>query len=358
MDNTPLPLRVSLRDVARSVGVSHVTVSLALRGDPRISAGRRTEIETAAKKLGYSPDPMLASLSAYRNAKKPVTIRSTIAWLNQWRNPKALRGDHREFDLYWRGAREAAELLGYRLEEFVLSRELTPARLQKIFQTRNIRGVLIPPHSEGLALPDFDWSGFSIVRLGASVTHPRAHIVTSDQAKCAALAFSTLHGRGYRRIGFVTSHPLDRNTKGNFRAGYLSSQDELVPLRKHLHPLFLDEELSDSTLRALKRWWKSVRPDAIVASHSDLARLLAALGVRVPDDVAVATLSIADGGFDSGVDQNSVEIGRVAMRTLAGLVQQNERGVPEFCRRILVEGRWVDGSSAPVAKADSSGRED
>ena len=51
--------RVSLRDVARSVGVSHVTVSLALRGDPRVSAARRKEVEIAAKRLGYRPDPML-----------------------------------------------------------------------------------------------------------------------------------------------------------------------------------------------------------------------------------------------------------------------------------------------------------
>ena len=42
------------------------------------------------------------------------------------------------------------------------------------------------------------------------------------------------------------------------------------------------------------------------------------------------------------VDQNSLETGQVAMRTVAGLIQQNERGIPRFCRRILVEGRWVE----------------
>src|SRR5436305_14104955 len=86
---TPGP-RVSLRDIAAEIGVSHVTVSLALRGDVRISVARRSEIAAAAERLGYRPDPTLASLSAYRQAKKPVEIRSTIAWLNQWSDPRTL----------------------------------------------------------------------------------------------------------------------------------------------------------------------------------------------------------------------------------------------------------------------------
>src|ERR1700712_5330659 len=89
--------RISLRDIAAEVGVSHVTVSLALRGDPRIPAARRQEIAEAAERLGYRPDPMLSSLAAYRQAKKPMEIRSTVAWLNQWPNPRDLRR-FQEFD--------------------------------------------------------------------------------------------------------------------------------------------------------------------------------------------------------------------------------------------------------------------
>lgn len=75
---------------------------------------------------------------------------------------------------------------------------------------------------------------------------------------------------------------------------------------------------------------------------------LGAAGYRVPEDVGLASTSLADCNCDCGVDQNSVEIGAVAMRTLAGLVHQNERGIPKHCRRILVEGRWIDGPSLPA----------
>ncbi len=78
-----------------------------------------------------------------------------------------------------------------------------------------------------------------------------------------------------------------------------------------------------------------------------LKSLMSGLGVRAPEDVAVATTSVLDGNFDAGADQNSHEIGRVAVSTLAGLILENERGIPRYQRRILVEGRWVDGSSMP-----------
>ncbi len=338
--------RVSLRDVAKQVGVSHVTVSLALRGDPRISEARRKEIEAAAERLGYRPDPMLVSLSAYRQAKRPAVIGATVAWLNQWPEPKQLHRYH-EFEAYWRGARESAERLGYRLEEFVIGEDMTPARLEKILYARNVRGILLPPHSFGLNLPGFDWSTFSLVRLGVSVTHPRCHVVTSDQINCAALAFERIHERGYHRIGYVSSKRLDFNTGGNFRAGYLSRQDVLVPQRQHLPPLILDEESATNDARLLRAWLKNATPDAILTTLGPLSALLAKIEWKVPGDIAVAATSVLDGNFDSGVDQNSFEIGRVAMSTLAGFIHQNERGIPRYCRRILVEGRWIDGTSLP-----------
>jgi hypothetical protein len=82
---------------------------------------------------------------------------------------------------------------------------------------------------------------------------------------------------------------------------------------------------------------------------------LATQDLKVPRDIAVAALSLLDGKYDSGVDQNSYEIGRVALSTLASLIHQNERGIPAHCRRILVEGVWVDGKSLPAKTAVVNG---
>jgi LacI family transcriptional regulator len=337
---------VSLRDVARAVGVSHVAISLALRDDPRVSEARRAEIRAAAEKLGYRPDPMLSSLAAYRNARGANPIRATVAWINQWSEPRALRR-LREFDAYWKGAAAAAEQLGYRLEEFVAGASMSGQRLEKILSARGVRGILIPPHHAGLALPEFAWPSYSVVRFGLSVPEPRAHVVGNDQMNSARLAFESVRERGYRRIGFVSSLRFDRDTGGHFRAGFLAAQDAALPPKQHLAPVYLEEPGAAADAERLRAWLKSVAPDALITTHPALRRLLTQIGVRVPDDLAVAATSVLDGNFDAGIDQNCLEIGGVAMRTLAGLIHQNERGIPQYCRRILVEGRWVDGASLP-----------
>ncbi|HEY8933200.1 MAG TPA: LacI family DNA-binding transcriptional regulator [Rariglobus sp.] len=337
-----------MRDIARELGMSHVAVSLALRNSPRVSESRREEVKAMAEKLGYRPDPMLSSLVAYRQGKRPVEIRSCLGWINQWAAPGELRR-HKEFDHYWRGASEAAERLGYRLEEFRWPAGKSGKRLQTILQTRGVRGLLLPPHKQGLDLPDFDWSQFSIVRFGSSV-NLRVHTITSDQSHCARLAYEKSVEQGYRRIGYVTEPTFEKNTKGHFREGYLNAQEELRPRSSRLDTLTLGDDARRNP-KALSDWLKREKPDAIITTSSALRGLLDGLGVRVPEDVAVATTSVLDGNFDSGVDQNSHEIGRVAVSTLASLILENERGIPAYQRRILVEGRWVQGASMPGAAA-------
>lgn len=348
MTSAPKPgPRVTLRDVARAVGVSHMAVSLALRDDPRVSAARRREIRAKAEQLGYRPDPMLSSLAAYRNTRRASTVRATVAWLNQWPDPRGLR-QLREFDAYWRGAAVTAEQLGYRLEEFVAGADLSPERLQRILEARGVRGILIPPHPLGLRLPDFGWHAYSVVRFGYSMREPRAHVVANDQTSSGRLAVEHVRARGYRRIGFVTSLRFDDNTSGHFRAGFLAGQDRMPQPRRALAPFYLGEPVGADDARRLRSWLKAAAPDAVISTHPALRRLLAEIGVRVPDDLAVATTSVFDGNFDAGIDQNCDEIGSVAMRTLAGLVHQSERGIPRLYRRVLVEGRWVEGASLPT----------
>ncbi|MCU0791268.1 MAG: substrate-binding domain-containing protein [Opitutaceae bacterium] len=288
---------------------------------------------------------MLASLVAYRRGKSGVSIRSCIGWINMWEDPKALRR-FKEFDGYWLGAKDAAERLGYNLEEFRWQRGKSGARLQSILETRGVRGLLIPPHGGELQLPDFDWNRFSLVRFGSSVTNLPAHTVTSDQSHCARLACQKAFAYGYKRVGYVTDDAFERSTGGHFREGYLNAQEEFAVPGDRLNTLVLEPDARRNQAQFTK-WLAREKPQAIFTTSPRLLGIMNGLGLRVPDDLAVATTSVLDGNFDAGADQNSPEIGRVAVSTLAALVLENERGIPQYQRRILVEGRWVDGKSLP-----------
>ncbi len=345
MNRNTTSARVSLRDIARRVGVTHQAVSLALRNDPRVSESLRKRVRRVAEEMGYRPDPMLAALSHYRRSKAKVAISSELAWINHWPEPKRLRS-YREFDAYWRGALEEAERCGYRLEEFVLSGELTASRLEKVLRARNIRGILIPPWNT--RYPDwqnFHWEDFCVVRFGHSITNPRAHLVTADQLTDSVLAFDSIRARGYQRIGLVALADAVRK-RLRFLAGFMFAQSELEPALR-LPPLVLPEEQSAANQQKLKAWLEKFRPEAVLTDHALVPGMLVQAGYRVPEDVGVAALSVLDGNADAGIDQNSVEIGRAAVQLLISLIHHDERGIPEVCRELLVEGRWQDGSTLP-----------
>lgn len=334
--------RVTLRDVARRLEVSHTTISRALRNDPEISKATRDKVQSAAREMGYKPDPMLNALAHYRRGRTQTPIAAELAWINHWKNPKDL-WRFREFNLYWKGAFEEAERSGFRLEEFTLGKDMSLERLEKIMRARNIRGILLPPRGEFAPdYRDFNWDDFCIVRFGHSFEFPHAHLVSSDQLTDGVIAFENIWTNGYRRIGLVTSSKMHTR----FGAGFLFSQLKWSP-NTRLPALVVKQERIEEDRKSLKAWLKANRPDAILTDVSEVRDLLASVGCKVPKDVGLATLSILDGNADSGIDQNSEEIGRAAIQLLISLINHNEIGIPKICREVLVEGNWVNGKTLP-----------
>lgn len=335
--------RITMRDIAQQLGISHVTVSYALRGLPRVSANLRKRICEEAKRLGYRPDPMLRALSAYRRVNSAPVIRASLAWLCCWDSPEKMR-KFREFHSYWLGVKDVAERHGYRLEEFVPSPQLSISRIQQIMRARGIQGVLIPPPQGtfGQKLDAFDWSGFAVVKFGHSHPGLAVSLVTSAHSFNAILAMNRMTTLGYRRIGFVITDYARVRTQ--FLGGVLRAQSDL-PEKNRVPFLCLADTPRDSTL--LKEWLCRERPDAVLTNDRQVPAMLRVLGVRVPQDIGLAVLSIHDGNASAGIDQNPLEIGKAACETVVSLILHGSLGAPAHPRELLVEGSWVDGPSLP-----------
>jgi DNA-binding LacI/PurR family transcriptional regulator len=337
--------RISIRDLAKILGVSHATVSLALRGSPRISKEVRERICQEAEKRGYRPDPMLAALSQYRRDKLSHPITASIAWINAWLNPSELRG-YREFDEYWRGASEAATKFGYRLEEFQLGKHCSPERLHQILTARGIRGILLPPQAPHPDWRGFPWLHYAVVRFGRSLKEPPCHVVTADQVANTVLAIEKIRERGYKRIGFVDNDLLTVKRGHQFQAGFLLSQVDLDESEK-IPVLNFSGTTPSDRVKLLDKWLRKNRIDAIFTGFAELPGYLQKLDVRIPEDVAIASTTILDAGITAGIDQHPFEIGRVGFLMLNSLINDGAFGVPSIFRQILVEGSWVDGDSLP-----------
>ena len=346
---------VSLHDVARHLGVSHTTVSLALHNSQSISEATRQRVRRAAKDMGYRPDPMLSALAHYRRSKLPPSAGTVLAWLNVWPEPKKLRS-FPDFELFWQGAAEQAQRLGYRLEEFALCEIGALKRLEQILLARGIDGILLPPIP---LIPwewgDFGWDHFCVVRLSRTVFEPRVHLVTTDQVANTILSFREMQARGYERIGFFMTEHGPMPHRRHFAYGYLGAQIDLPP--KQRLRIFDCPGLDapgpfcprPDAQRLFERWLQRERPDAIVGDW-DIRPMVERAGYRIPEDIGWAGTSVSAGETHAGIYQNPREVGRVSVNLVTNLIRDNDRGIPAIFRQVLIEGRWVDGTTLPRRK--------
>lgn len=327
--------RISLADIARKAGVHITTVSLALRDSPRLPASTKDRLKAVAEEMGYQPDPMLSALTAYRRNAKIQQTQGTLAWITSTRDIG--------FPTYYGGALERCEELGYKLDQFAL-RETGPARLSKVLRARNIQGLLLAPQARNRAHLNLTWNEFSAVTFGFTLARPQLHVVTNAQYRSTRIGMRALRSRGYRRIGFVTTHNTEERTDQNFSAGYIVEQARLKE-NQRIPALILKDNSAEEQLKVFNAWYRKYRPDAILDHYNRIPVYMKELRISY-EECALATMARAqDEKVLAGVDQNDRVIGRTAVDFVVGMIHRNERGIPEVPFRILVQGTWVDGKS-------------
>ena len=337
--NTP-----SLGQIAAAAAVSRAAVSMALRNHPRIPAATRARIHKIANELGWRPNPLLAEAMSAIRAGQPPADRITLAWITT--HPTSLAWKQEPFFARCHAGAEArANAAGYRLEHFWLGDAGGSARrLGDILLARGITGALIAPrpHPGTLELP---WHDITAATIAYTLVEPRLHRATDNHCASARVAVAHLRAGGRRRIGLAIGANYDRRVQGLWSAGYLWQTHE--------------EGIADSALlhrppeleaRAFIGWLDATRPDAVIATDLHVLEWLRASGRRVPADVAFATLDLptADGSL-AGIYQDATGIGACAIDVLAGQLLRHERGLPEKPRTVIVDARWVDGTTAPNA---------
>ncbi|MEI8309946.1 MAG: LacI family DNA-binding transcriptional regulator [Verrucomicrobiota bacterium] len=338
-------LRVTQEDVARKARVHRTTVGLALRGHPRIPEKTRERVRRVCARLGYSPDPALTALAAYRGKKRPESFHAVLAWVTNWDTSDGWRRYSRYFSEIFEGASAEARLHGFRLEEFWLSEPgIGRARFNQILRARGITGLLFAPQQERAVELDFDLGGFSAVSTSLSVSKPCMHTLAPDQYRQARMAARQLLASGCRRIGLVYKRQDDENVERQVSSGVLG----LLRDQRHggkVPPLLLEE---NPTAGDVFPWVKRHRPDGIVtADYYRLDDFLKKEGLRCPMDIQLSSLTLTPGPWrkHSGIDQQPRLIGSEAIKVLVGMIYRNETGPLQHPTRTLIEGVWVRGQT-------------
>lgn len=338
-----MPPRVTIRDIAAATGVHFTTVGLALRDSPRISPETRSKVHAAAEKLGYKPDPMLSALNAYRQTKRRPHYQATIAWVNNWPDRRTLLRNADFFE-YHKGAVQRASELGYEVEEFWLREKgMTFAKLRRIFKARNIQGVLMAPQPASNVEIDFDFAGLSAVSLSYSLKRPALHVITNHHFRSMRLMLTHLEELGFRRIGLAVGREWDEKVGLSWLGGLLVSREIS---RTGFEILRLDHQ--GARPRVLVEEINRAKPDVVV-SHRQAYDQLVELGVRIPQQVGFANLSVEHNARHiSGVYQNSLQIGRKAVDQVVDMLHRGETDIPALPAHLLIDSVWQPGSTLRV----------
>jgi LacI family transcriptional regulator len=337
--------RVSYKDIGKAVGLSPMTVSLALRNHSSIPEHTKERIRKAAEALGYRPDPRINQMMQYMSWRRGRQEFPIICFLNAWKDRHAWKKSPYVSRLH-KAAKRRADALGYQLEDFwLMEPHMTPRRFKHILETRSIRGILVPPLPWGSDEVNLELNDFSVVTTSYSTDYLGCHLVTVNRHQVIQLALRKIAEKGFHRVGLVLDENLDRRSNHDVLAHYLLQQKNL-PRRQQVNYL-LRRELNPEVIWD---WFRKEKPEVVVSMNNEVYDWLLSKGLNIPADVAFVSLSNSRKNKEgyTGVDERSDIIGSVAIDVITAHLQRNEVGLPLHRKLTLLEGEWIEGKTLPV----------
>ena len=312
---------ITIKDIAKELGISVSTVSRALQNHPDISEATKVLVRDCAKRLNYKPNIMASNLRTSKN----TTIGIILPEVN-----------HHFFSSVLDGIEQTANEAGYNII-ICQTGENVEKEIQSIqtLMASRVAGILagISKQTHNVQhLQEVINADIPLVLYDRPCPSLRCDQVVSDDYLGAFKAVEYLIQTGCRRIMFFSS-PMQLEVAHRRYQGWRDA------LQRYGMPI--DEEMivtCDSRAQAiietpmiLKR---ANKPDAIFCVNDDCASgvLYAAqiLGLNIPQDLSICGFSNAPlcrNTFPmlTTVEQHGVEIGKHAIMQLLKRLNGDER---------------------------------
>ena len=314
MDNQPV---LTMKDIARELGISVSTVSRALKDSPRISEEKRRMVQQYAREHNFTPNVLAESLRHSR--VQPSRVIGVIV-------PEFT---HYYFSSILTGIEEAAIVRGYYIM-VALSNETyeREVRICEMFHRLKVCGVIVSQAKDTRRYDHFQKlldSQIPIVFYDRICTGVNASRVVVDDYMGAFTAVQHLIETGCRRIAFYGS-PMQLEISKNRFNGY---KDALLkrglPFDEHL--VRICDNRQDAELITPDLFDGDYYPDAFFAVNDDTAigilYTVKRMGLRVPEDISIC-------GFTNG--QRAV-----ACDPMLTTVEQRGKRVGEEAAEILID---------------------
>jgi len=335
-------MAATIKDVARTAGVSTATVSAVMNESAYVSPGLRARVQEAVRDLGYAPSQLARRLRTGSSELIAIVVADLA-------NPFYAR--------VLCAAEAAVAAWGFSLVVFN-SDEKPEAEKRIISRARALScdGMILVP--VGLTVPapgrDADSRRIPTVLFGRTLEDDGIDAVTIDNFAASWQATNYLIDLGHRRIGAITG-PSHLST-GLARVEGMQAAMSAKGLK--IEPRFVRsgdfrEEAAYSAARALLE--QVERPTAFYVANGLMAlgvmRALADIGLRCPEDVSVASTDNIPGvrGLRPNLTRTEHPIVDMVNEAVRLLVDRIKRGDSVEARHVVFPSALVVGDScAPL----------
>ncbi|MBC8004013.1 MAG: LacI family DNA-binding transcriptional regulator [Verrucomicrobia bacterium] len=332
--------QVTIKDIARILGISPSTVSRALKDHPDINADTKKSVNELASKLKYHPNAVALSLKNSRSNTIGVIIPEIV---------------HYFFSSVISGIEDVASRKGFTViicqsnESF--EREVANART---LLSHRVDGVLVSVSKETSSsdhLIELQEGGIPIVFFDRMAPGINADQVVIDDLEAAYMATRHLIETGRNRIAHFAG-PQNLIISRDRLQGYINALTEAdLPIDNRL--IIEADTYEKARTTVIKMLEDGIVPDGIFAVNDLTAigamQTIQKKGYRIPDDISIVGFS--DGRFSgitdpnlTSVDQHGYEMGTTAAEMLFKRILSSEAVyIPE--KKVLNADLIIRGSS-------------
>lgn len=337
-------MAVSIKDIAKEAGVSHTTVSRALRGSSLISDETTKRIQETALALGYLPSAAAQSLKTNRSQALGIIVSSI---------------DDPYFSEILQGIEEIAQGNHYSL--FIAASQRDSVRERAIVQAmrqHRVDGIIIcsTPFS-GERSQQLSKYGIPIVMVNNQAAEEYRYSIYHDDVDGSRQVTRHLIELGHRKIAYLGNSASGRTTQDRLAGFRYEVQSARLALPNEYVFEIPGSEPEKGSLAVDHFLRLPNRPTAIVCFNDMLAigvlKALQQRGVRVPEEISIT-------GFDNIVfsnytnpplttfDQPKRFIGQKAAELILSLLRPaSDTHMPQQKIQVLIGRLLVRKSTAP-----------
>ena len=326
--------RVTLKDIARKLGLSTATVSRALADHPDISGATKQQVRDVAQAMSYIPNYR----ARYIRAKHSRLIALIVPEMNTFFVPSMISGINHVVQ------QNDYSLIVFQSDNAIVQER----RLVEYCSHLSVDGVLLVLSSETTNLQHLEIlrdCGIPVVLLDRTIETEKHTTITIDDQEVGRQAAAYLIDRGHTRaLGVfgdqrqrISELRLEGFRRGHADHGTLFTDTQILRVT-------LVSELEDVLDRGL-----AAHPDttAIFTMTDELLvhthHLLCKRGVRIPDDISLFAISDGQAPFFlhpniTHLRHSGVEVGERTAHILIGMIEHNSNVMMDVrIRTTLVE---------------------